>query len=100
MSIMKSPYDIIRKPIITERSMSGVENGKYVFEVARDAGKIEIKKAVETIFGVQVARVNTITLPGKEKRMGAFVGKTPKRKKAVVTLKPGSKPIEVFEGMI
>ena len=97
---MKSPYDIIRKPIITERSMSGVENGKYVFEVARDAGKVEIKKAVETIFGVQVARVNTITLPGKKKRMGVFVGKTPARKKAVVTLKAGSKPIEIFEGMI
>lgn len=97
---MKSSYDIVRRPIITERSMEGVGDNKYVFEVERTANKVEIKKAVEEIFGVQVAKVNTIKLPGKWKRMGVHVGKTPSKKKAVVTLKDGSKPIEIFEGMI
>ena len=68
---MATAYDIIIRPIITERAMSGAANKKYVFEVAKDAGKIEIKKAVEEIFGVKVASVNTLTVPGKEKRMGA-----------------------------
>ena len=68
---MKYAYDIIKKPIITERSMMGALDNKYTFEVAIDAGKVEIKKAVEEIFGVKVAKVNTIKLPGKWKRMGA-----------------------------
>ena len=68
---MATAYDIIIRPIITERAMSGAADKKYVFEVAKDAGKIEIKKAVEEIFGVKVASVNTLTVPGKEKRMGA-----------------------------
>ncbi len=97
---MKSAYDIIRRPIITERSMEGLQNGKYVFEVQRTAGKIEIKKAIEEIFGVKVAKVNTITLPGKQKRMGVHVGRTPARKKAIVTLAEGSKTIEIFENMV
>lgn len=96
---MKSVYDIIRKPVISERSMEGVEIGKYVFEVQKSANKVEIKKAIETIFGVKVASVNTITLPGKMKRMGATSGRTPSRKKAVITLKSDSKKIEIFEGM-
>mgnify|MGYP005969741967 CR=1 FL=1 len=72
---MKFAYDIIKKPVITERSMMGAQDNKYTFEVAVDAGKIEIKKAVEEIFGVKVAKVNTIKLPGKWKRMGVHVGK-------------------------
>ena len=70
------------------------------FEVAVDAGKIEIKKAVEEIFGVKVAKVNTIKLPGKWKRMGVHVGKRPDIKKAVVTLTADSKKIEIFENMM
>ena len=87
---MKFAYDIIKKPVITERSMM----------VAVDAGKIEIKKAVEEIFGVKVAKVNTIKLPGKWKRMGVHVGKRPDIKKAVVTLTADSKKIEIFENMM
>ena len=73
---MKTAYDIIVKPIITEKSMSAVADKKYVFKVARDAGKIEIKKAIEEIFKVKVKSVNTINVKGKEKRMGVHVGKT------------------------
>lgn len=97
---MKSAYDIIRRPVITERSMMGVADGRYVFEVQVSANKVEIRKAIEEIFGVKVEKVNTIKLPGKEKRMGVHVGKTPARKKAVVILKKDSKPIEIFEGML
>ena len=93
-------YDVIIRPIITERSMAGAAEKKYVFEVAPNAGKIEIKKAVEEIFGVKVAKVNTIKLPGKWKRMGVHVGKRPDIKKAVVTLTPDSKGIELFENMM
>lgn len=97
---MKFAHDVIRKPVITERSMSGIADNKYVFEVAPNAGKIEIKKAVEEIFGVKVAKVNTIRLPGKWKRMGVYTGKTPAKKKAVVTLTADSKKIEIFENMM
>ena len=97
---MKFVYDVIRKPVITERSMQGIADNKYTFEVAADAGKIEIKKAVEEIFGVKVAKVNTIKLPGKWKRMGVHVGKRPDIKKAVVTLTADSKPIEIFKNMM
>ena len=74
---MATAYDIIIRPIITERAMSGAADKKYVFEVAKDAGKIEIKKAVEEIFGVKVASVNTLTVPGKEKRMGCLLYTSP-----------------------
>lgn len=97
---MKSAYDIIKRPVITERSMSGIGENKYVFEVMTSANKVEIKKAIEEIFDVKVASVNTIKLPGKWKRMGVHTGKTPAVKKAVVTLKADSKPIEIFEGML
>lgn len=97
---MKSAYDIIKRPVITERSMSGVAENKYVFEVQAGANKIEIKRAIEEIFGVKVASVNTVKLPGKWKRMGVHTGKTPAKKKAIVTLAEGSKPIEIFEGML
>lgn len=97
---MKSVYDIIRRPIITEKSMMGVENREYVFEVQRSANKVEIKKAIETIFGVKVLSVNTINQDGKEKRQGVHVGKTSKKKKAMIKLTENSKNIEIFEGMI
>ena len=94
-------YDIIIRPVITERAMSGAAAKKYVFEVAPSAGKIEIKKAVEEIFGVKVASVNTLTVPGKRKRLGGGrPGYTKKWKKAYVQLSDDSKGIEIFEGMI
>ena len=94
-------YDIIIRPIITERSMTSVAEKKYVFEVAPNAGKIEIKKAIEEIFGVKVAKVNTIRMQGKAKRTGAYpVGQRAAYKKAVVTLTADSKTIEFFEGMV
>ncbi|WP_300409477.1 50S ribosomal protein L23 [Lagierella sp.] len=98
---MMSPYDIIIKPIITEASMDRMDQGVYTFKVARNANKSEIKKAIEVVFGegVKVAKVNTMTVPGKLKRMGQNQGKTPTWKKAIVTLKPDSKEIEFFEGL-
>ena len=94
-------YDIIRKPIITEQSMADVADKKYVFEVAMSANKTEIKAAVETIFGVKVAKVNTAIVGGKVKRTGSFpAGKRADIKKAVVTLTADSKTIELFEGMV
>jgi len=98
---MATAYDIIIRPIITERAMAGAADKKYVFEVAKDAGKIEIKKAVEEIFGVKVASVNTLKVPGKQKRMGAGrPGMTKTWKKAYVQLTADSKTIEFFEGMV
>lgn len=97
---MKSPYDIIKRPIITEQSMERVANKVYVFEVDKAANKVEIRRAIEEIFGVKVAKVNTLNVLGKEKRMGAHVGFRPDYKKAVVTLKSDSKTIEFFEGMV
>ena len=94
-------YDIIRKPIITEQSMEAVADKKYVFEVAVSANKTEIKAAVEKIFGVKVAKVNTIRMQGKVKRTGAYpAGKRADYKKAIVTLTADSKTIEFFEGMV
>lgn len=97
---MANVYDIVIRPIITERSMASVADKKYVFEVAKDAGKIEIKNAVEQIFGVKVAKVNTLNMQGKEKRTGRFpAGRRPSWKKAMVTLTEDSKTIEFFESM-
>ena len=94
---MANVYDIIIRPIITERSMVDVANKKYVFEV----GKVEIKNAVETAFGVKVAKVNTLNVSGKAKRLGAGrLGKTRSWKKAYVQLAEDSKTIELFEGMV
>ena len=94
-------YDIIRKPIITEQSMEAVEAKKYVFEVAKSANKTEIKAAVEEIFGVKVAKINTIRMQGKVKRTGAYpAGRRAAYKKAIITLTADSKTIELFEGMV
>ena len=98
---MRNAYDIIRRPIITEQSMEQTDIKKYVFEVSKDAGKIEIKKAVEEVFGVKVAKVNTLIVKGKEKRQGRTpAGYTATWKKAIVRLTDDSKTIEFFEGMV
>ena len=96
---MKTAYDVILRPVITEKSMAGIADKKYVFEVTTDSNKVEIRKAIEEIFKVKVSSVNTMNVRGKEKRMGVHVGKTSARKKAIVTLTPDSKTIEIFEGM-
>ncbi len=94
-------YDIIKRPVITEKSMALTQDRKYTFLVAKDANKIEIGKAVEEIFGVKVAKVNTINMDGKEKRTGRYpAGRRPSYKKAIVTLTEDSKTIEFFEGMV
>jgi large subunit ribosomal protein L23 len=98
---MKSNYDVILRPIITEQSMEALDLKKYAFEVAPEAGKAEIKTAVEKIFGVKVAKVTTMNMMGKEKRVGRYpAGTTKSWKKAVVRLAADSKPIEFFEGMV
>ena len=98
---MRTAYDIVIRPIITEQSMEDLDIKKYTFEVAKDAGKIEIKKAIEEIFDVKVIKVTTATIHAKEKRVGANPsGMTATRKKAVVKLSADSKNIEIFEGMV
>ena len=97
---MKNAHDIIRGPVLTDKSYDQIPLKKYSFEVAIDANKVEIKKAIEEIFDVQVDSVNTMTHKGKEKRQGYTSGRTAKVKKAVVTLKESSKPIEFFESMV
>jgi large subunit ribosomal protein L23 len=92
-------HDIIRKPIITEKSMASMAEKKYTFIVHVDANKSQIKRAVEEVFNVKVESVNTINGLGKTKRMGVHVGKRPDYKKAVVTLTEESNGIEFFEGM-
>ena len=100
---MKMAQDIIIKPIITENSMKGIADRKYTFQVAKDANKIEIAKAVEELFGVKVAKVNTINCKGKVRtrntKHGQVVGRTSDYKKAVVFLKPESKAIAFFESL-
>ena len=98
---MKTAYDVIIRPIITEQSMEDLDIKKYAFEVAKDANKIEIKKALEKVFpSIKVARVNTLRTLGKMKRQGVHQGRTPEVKKAYVILTEDSKPIEFFEGMV
>lgn len=96
---MRSPYDVIIKPVISEKSVDQAEMGKYTFRVAVDANKTEVKHAVEEIFGVDVARVNIMNRIGKMKRMGKYQGRTAAYKKAIITLAPGSKEIEFFQGL-
>ena len=96
---MKFAQDIIIKPIITENSMMGIADKKYTFQVAKDANKIEIAKAVEELFGVKVSKVNTISVRGRFRRQGIKGGYTPATKKAIVTLTADSKDIEFFESM-
>ena len=95
---MKNPHDIILRPVVSEKAYSGVNEKRYVFEVAKDANKIEIRKAVEAVFDVKVDSVNTLRTLGKIKRQGRYSGRTPEIKKAYVTLKPDSKTIAFFDG--
>lgn len=96
---MRNPHDIIIRPVITERSMEDMAEGKYTFVVDKRSNKSEIKKAIETIFGVKVEKVNTMNMLGKVKRQGLHSGKRPDWKKAIVQLTEDSKRIEFFEGM-
>lgn len=92
-------YDIIRRPVLTEKSYAGIPNKTYTFEVAKTANKVEIKKAVEEIFGVTVENVTTTTVKGKLRRQGRTAGHTPDWKKATVRLTSNSKAIEFFESL-
>ncbi|AEH46192.1 MULTISPECIES: 50S ribosomal protein L23 [Parageobacillus] len=94
---MKDPRDIIKRPIITENTMNLISQKKYTFEVDVNANKTEVKDAVEKIFGVKVAKVNIMNYKGKFKRVGRYSGYTNRRRKAIVTLTPDSKEIELFE---
>ena len=96
---MKTAYDIILTPVISEHSMDVAADKKYTFKVATDANKTQVKLAVEEIFGVEVEKVNIMNYDGKVKRMGRNVGRTAAYKKAVVTLTNGSKEIEFFQGL-
>ncbi len=97
---MKTAHEIVIRPIITEDSMERLAGKAYTFEVAAGSNKVEIKKAVEELFGVKVAKVNTISMKSKSKRVGYHVGKTSEWKKAIVTLKEDSKTIEFFDSMM
>ncbi|GLH65605.1 50S ribosomal protein L23 [Parageobacillus sp. G301] len=94
---MKDPRDIIKRPIITENTMNLTAQKKYTFEVDVKANKTEVKEAVEKIFGVKVKKVNIMNYKGKFKRVGRYSGYTNRRRKAIVTLTPDSKDIELFE---
>lgn len=96
---MKTPYDVILKPVISEMSMDNAQGKKYTFKVATDANKTQVKLAVEEIFGVEVEKVNIMNVNGKIKRMGRNVGRTAASKKAIVTLTEKSKEIEFFQGL-
>ena len=98
---MKTAQDIILKPVITENSMAGIAEKKYTFKVAVDATKVDIARAVETLFpGTEVEKVNTMNVRGRYRRQGMHAGYTAKSKKAIVTLTPDSKEIEFFNSMV
>ncbi len=102
---MKAPQDIVLKPVITERSIDIMPNGKYTFRVAKDANMVEIAKAVEKLFSVEVVKVNTMNCTGRTRRMGRFEGKKADWKKAIVTInqnpddKKTKSSIEFFDGL-
>ena len=96
----KLAHDIILKPVITEESMMGTAFKKYTFKVAKNANKAEIKAAVEEVFGVTVAKVNTMNCRGHLRRYGRYEGYTPSWKKAIVTLTEDSKTIDFFDGLL
>lgn len=96
---MRTPYDIIIKPVISEKSMADVQDRKYTFKVAVDANKTQVKMAIEEIFGVDVEKVNIMNVNGKVKKMGKNIGRTAASKKAIVTLTEKSKQIEFFQGL-
>lgn len=92
-------YDIILAPVISERSMGGADEKRYVFKVHPDAKKIEIKQAIEKIFDVKVKKINTANYQGKLKRQGRYMGRRSSYKKAIITLSKDSKALEIFEGL-
>ncbi len=96
---MRTPYDVILTPVITETSMEDATGKKYTFKVAVDANKTEVKHAIEEIFDVEVKKVNIMNVNGKMKRMGRTAGYTAASKKAIVTLTSDSKEIEFFQGL-
>ena len=96
---MKTAYDIILTPVISEQSMDVAAEKKYTFKVATDANKTQVKLAIEEIFGVEVAKVNIMNYDGKVKRMGRYEGRTAAYKKAIVQLKADSKGIEFFDSL-
>jgi large subunit ribosomal protein L23 len=96
---MTTPYDIIIKPVISERSMDEAANKKYTFKVATSANKTQVKHALEEIFGVEIKQVNIMNVQGKVKRMGKTMGRRAASKKAIVTLTEKSKEIEFFQGL-
>ncbi|MDR2504847.1 MAG: 50S ribosomal protein L23 [Oscillospiraceae bacterium] len=95
----KDPHDVILRPVLSEKAYDGLPDKRYTFEVEKTANKIEIKQALEAIFPIQIAKVNTTRTLGKIKRQGKYSGRTPEVKKAYITLKPESKTIEFFDGM-
>jgi len=97
---MKAAQDIVISPVITEKSMIDAKNKKYTFKVASDSNKVEIANAVETLFGVKVESVNTVSVRGRNKRVGRYSGTTAAWKKAIVTLTEKSKTIEFFDGLM
>lgn len=96
---MSNARDIIKRPVITERSTDLMSDKRYTFEVDTRANKTQIKDAIEEIFEVKVDKVNTMNYKGKSKRFGRYTGYTARRKKAIVTLSPESKELEFFEGV-
>lgn len=96
---MKTPYDVIIKPVVSETSMMDAQQKKYTFKVDPRANKTQVKMAVEEIFGVEVKKVNIMNVNGKLKRMGRTQGMTAASKKAIVTLTDASKEIEFFQGL-
>ncbi len=96
---MRTAYDIILEPVISEQSMDVAADKKYTFKVATDANKTQVKLAIEEIFGVEVAKVNIMNYDGKVKRMGRYEGRRSAYKKAIVTLTEKSKEIEFFQGL-
>ena len=97
---MRTAYDIIIKPVITEASMDNMQKKKYTFKVMSDANKIEIRKAVEELFGVKVEKVTTISMKAKPKCLGVHYGRTSAWKKAIVKLTEDSKTIEFFDSLM
>jgi large subunit ribosomal protein L23 len=97
---MRNPRDLIKRPVITERTSEFIEDQKYVFEVDLKANKTEIKQAIEQIFKVKVVSVNTLRMPAKPKRYGKHSGYTSEWKKAIVKLSADSKPLEYFESSV
>lgn len=93
-----SPYDVLQRPVLSEKAVAEIERGKYAFFVHPDASRTQVKDAVERVFKVTVTKVNIQKVQGKEKRMGRYVGRTAERKKALVTLAPGQR-IQQLEGL-